>query len=102
MDEATRKRLDIKSIEECKAAARCATDDIVFLRTHYGEVLTVVDGELKRVETHIGLTQGGLFSMLQFCLAVCMRVFKPLKDSSRSSTRSSTRRPSRTTRTCRR
>ena len=22
----------------------------------------------------------GLFSMLQFCLAVCMRVFKPLKE----------------------
>jgi len=38
MDEATRKRLDIKSIEECKAAARCAIDDIAFLRTHYGEV----------------------------------------------------------------
>ena len=80
MDEATRKRLDIKDTGECKAAVRCAIDDIAFLRTNYGEVLTVVDGQLKRVETLIGLTQGGLFSMLQFCLAVCMLVLKPLKE----------------------
>ena len=52
-----------------------ATEDIARL-----EVLTVVDCQLKCVETPIGLTQGGLFSMLQFCLAVCMLVLKPLKE----------------------
>ena len=61
-------------------AAEAALDDLAFMRTHHGEVLTVVDGSLDRFAVRLGFTQGGLFSMLSFCIAVCFLVLKPLKE----------------------
>ena len=43
-------------------------------------MLTVVDGSLDRFAVRLGFTQGGLFSMLCFCIAVCFLVLKPLKE----------------------
>ena len=80
LDEASKKRLGIEDIGACVSAARSALNDLAYLRTHHGEVLTVVDGVLERFQVLIGLTQGGLYSMLLFCIAVCMLVFKPLKE----------------------
>ena len=43
-------------------------------------MLTVVNGSLDRFAVRLGFTQGGLFSMLSFCIAVCFLVLKPLKE----------------------
>ena len=43
-------------------------------------MLTVVDGGLERFAVPLGFTQGGLYSMLGFCIAVCFLVLKPLKE----------------------
>ena len=61
-------------------AAEATLDDLAFLRTRHGEVLTVVDGHLERFAVLLGFTQGGLFSMVCFCIAVCFLVLKPLKE----------------------
>ena len=80
LDEATRTRLAIKDVSEVVKAAEATLDDLAFLRTHHGEVLTVVDGHLERFAVLLGFTQGGLFSMVCFCIAVCFLVLKPLKE----------------------
>ena len=71
--------LGVKDRHEVIGAAKATIDDIVFMRTHDGEVLTATDGKLVRFAICLGFTQGGLFSMVAFCIAVCMHVLEPLK-----------------------
>ena len=80
LDHETRTDLAIKDVDEVVRAAEAALDDLAYLRTHHGEVLTVVDGRLDRFAVPLGFTQGGLYSMLCFCIAVCFLVLKPLKE----------------------
>ena len=80
LDHETRTELAIKDVDEVVRAAEAALDDLAYLRTHHGEVLTVVDGRLERFAVPLGFTQGGLYSMLCFCIAVCFLVLKPLKE----------------------
>ena len=42
--------------------------------------MTVVNGSLERFAVLLGFTQGGLFSSVCFCIAVCFLVLKPLKE----------------------
>ena len=58
LDHETRTELAIKDVDEVVRAAEAALDDLAYLRTHHGEVLTVVDGRLERFAVPLGFTQG--------------------------------------------
>ena len=53
-------------------------DDLVWTRTVLFYCLTVVEGQLQRIEPNIGETQGGLFSALRYVVAKAMAVDRPL------------------------
>ena len=69
----------IKDREHILDGLRFSLDDLVFTRTFDGCAVSVVTGQLRINGVPIGEVQGGLVSMLRFCIVICMRVFKILR-----------------------
>jgi hypothetical protein len=64
--------------DELLWAVDLLTADLVFYRSHSGSVLTTVDGLMRRFKLLGGEVQGGLWSMVRYCITTAMLVLRPL------------------------